>query len=198
MHKSHLLSLIADDRLEDALGQLDNMLIHSKLYNELVYWRSEYKHIRNQYHKHQLDGVEYSKKIGFYREAIITFIEELDDRELLQQILLLSPDAAAHEQLAPYFKRYFPNTAEHCDGKVLAGAYAFVVCNDFFTTPDQQANFDTLMLEYKDAGYYLVCATENNRKELVNDNRDKIYAANSKFALYARVREMIDFVRYFK
>jgi hypothetical protein len=197
MHKHHLLSLLSENRSEEALDLLDRMLMHSKDYFQLVNFAAQYRDLQEQFDLNMIASGDFNQTRSKWRNGMIRFVTQLDDRELLQQLLLLSPDAAAHERLAPGFKRYFPNVAEHWEGEVLQGEYAFVVCNDLFTAPDQQADFDALMERYIQAGYYLLCATEKNPKGLVNNNRTKVHAANSRFALYARVREMIDFVRYF-
>jgi len=197
LHKTHLLELISDVQTEKALDILDRMLVHGKLYADLVQYKSRYREIRAAENRGIIEPSTALFEKTKFNSGLISFISDLDERELLNQILLVSPDSEAHEKLAEKFKSYFPNTAENFSGKLEKGDFAFVVCNDFFTAKEKQEDFDKLIQDYIDAGYFLVCATENNQKAIVGANRKQIHGANSQFALFARVREMIDFVRYF-
>jgi Effector-associated domain 11 len=196
-HKIQLLQLIGDSKTEAVLKKLDSILIHGRLYADLVAYKSRFRELNASHQQNLISFDEFHRESSKFNKGLISFVNEIDERELLNQILLLSPNKIAHDKIANSFKLYFPNTEEHWDGNILKNDYAFVVCNDFYTPKEEQEEFDKLMKSYMEVPNYLVCATENNRKELVGENRDKVHAANSKFALYARVREMIDFVRYF-
>lgn len=196
-HKSHLLHLLGEGQVEEALDALDHMLLHGRLYPDLVHYKARYREIQAGKNKGLLKHPDALDRMSEFTHGLIAFVAELDERELINPILLLSPDQAAHDKLAESFKRFFPYTSENCSGVFEKGDFACVVCNDFYTDPAQQAMFDALMQQYLDARYYLVCFTGSNQKEIVGKNRLKVHAANSPFALYARVREMIDFIRYF-
>lgn len=196
--KTHLLHRIANADLSTVLDELDAMLLHGKSYHEFATYKPRYRALRAKSRKGTIKSDEETLQTNQLTDDLIEFIQSLDEHELLHQILLLSPDKDSHDRLAPQFKRNFPNAAEEYGGRYRPGDFAFVVCNDFYTQPDQQAAFDALMEQYLQAGHYLVCYTPDNRKAIVGNNRDKAHAANSPFALYARIREMIDFVRYFK
>jgi len=196
-HKTQLLQLLGKSSINETLSLLDRMLVHGRYYADLVAYKIRDREIEANYSKNLLSEAKYRRERDKFTNGLIAFINELDEREFLEQILLLSPSKSVHDHLADQFKRYFPNTAEEFDGKIQDKPFAFVVCNDFDTPSEQQAAFDELMQRYLDKGYLLLCATKLPKK-LVSDNPKKVYAANSLFALFARVREMIDYVRYFR
>lgn len=197
-YKTYLLQLLSNASINEALSILDGVLVHGRYYADLVHYKFRHRELETSFSKGLFSPEEYTKERAKFTNGLIAFTHELDEQELLHQILLLSPTKAAHDKIAERFKRYFPNTAEEFEGKLLENSFAFVVCNDFDTPPEQQESFDNLMQDYLEKGYLLVCASKSNQKAIVSANRDKVHAANSPFALFARVREMIDYVRYFR
>lgn len=196
--KTYLLQLLSNASINEALSSLDGMLVHGRYYVDFVHYKFRHRELETNFSKGLFSPDEYHKERAKFMNGLIAFANELDEQELIPQILLLSPTQAAHNEIAERFKRYFPNTAEEFEGKLLDNSFAFVVCNDFNTPQDQQERFDKLMQDYLNKGYLLVCASKSNQKAIVSNNRDKVHAANSPFALFARVREMIDYVRYFR
>jgi Effector-associated domain 11 len=197
-HKTNLLQLIGSAELSEVFERLDQLLLHGKTYADFVHFKARHRELRSGYRKNTISEEEYSRGRNKLTDDLIEFIQDMDEREFLSQILLLSPDKHCHDQLASYFQIGFPNATAEYSGSVQQGDFAFVVCNDFYTPDDKKADFDALMQQYLDSGYYLICYTGNNQKPIVGGNRQKVHAANSPFALYARIREMIDFIRYFK
>jgi hypothetical protein len=197
LHKTKPLALISEGSIKEALDLLDQMLIHGRYYPDLVHFKSRYTQMRRSVTKGMLSTTEAGRDTNILVDHLIEFISQIEEREFLSQILLVSPDQTAHAFVASQLRLLFPNVVEDFSGKKMDGDYAFVVINDLYTNPDMVDAFDKLIDDYV-TQYYLVVATSDNRKAVVNNHRSKIHAANSVIALPARIREMMDFIRYFK
>jgi hypothetical protein len=194
-YKTKLLRLIGDAQIDEFFNELDSLLMYGRLYADFVHYKSRYKEIKRSNNRGTLEYKEYVKEMNQLNDALIAFVDEIDESEYLRPILLLSPNQQANDSFAPALLKTFPNAVTDFSGCLVDKDFAFIVCNDFETPTEA---FDLLMQEYIDKGFYLVCYTKLNQKKLVSDNRLKVNAANTPFTLYSRIKEMIDFVRYFK
>jgi hypothetical protein len=195
--KTKPLQLIASGQIGEALDLLDQMLIHGLHYSELLQFKFRHNDLQRKIRSGSIEHALETKDMNALSMHLIEFVDQIEEQEFLSQILLVSPDQTAHAFVASQLRLLFPNVVEDFSGKKMDGDYAFVVINDLYTNPDMVDAFDKLIDDYV-TQYYLVVATSDNRKAVVNNHRSKIHAANSVIALPARIREMMDFIRYFK
>lgn len=198
LHKTKPLALISEGNIKEALGLLDQMLIHGLHHTELLHLKFRHNDLQRRIRSGSMENAAETKETNALSMHLIEFVSQIEEREFLNQILLVSPKGKGNEQMATQLRVLFPSLATDESGHLVNGDFAFVVINDLDKNlpADEQVIFDDLIARYAEK-YYLVVGTHVFGKKIVKES-DRIHAANSIFALPARMREMMDFVRYFK
>jgi|GEM_PF-2027646 len=210
--------------LDEAMLLLSTILKSGKVADFLIVFRAKRETIREgQWAGHITfsQRIEYENAL---RHGLLELIERLrieDFKEHIEiKILVISPDETAQADMRAYFAKLPLNaTIEVSSNNPSTTDYHLLVL-DNRALPDlpiigrtekgemitnevvKLAGDDNLLLRnhfqwmkdtLSETSKYAVHLGEQNF--LVNKYREKMHAANSKFALYARIREVLDYMR---
>ena len=140
-----------------------------------------------------VDSLGVESVIGKNKEGIIE-----------ESILLLSPSLDSEKEMLAYLPfDYFPKlqTAQEEDYQQIANSFKIIIFDYFdhngiiIESEIRSTQTNKLQWLLKNTDCYIIWFGTHN--DMVRENSDRIYAANFRFALYARIREMIDFLKYY-
>jgi len=198
--KKELASLVGQNDLEAAFEQIADRLFQGKwkTLTSFLLLKSQYAALKEEMMVGTIGDKEHGLGMNKMRKGLLHFIQHLEAEDLVGKALVISPNAEAEAPLAKAFLKFYSlSVFDHeCQG-VVDGDYDFLVFNDFYWKPDPEAAsaFEALCQKYLEAGYYVVYFVATH-KDIVGKNREQVHAAQSPFALFARVREMIEYLKY--
>ncbi len=130
-------------------------------------------------------------------------LEKLRKAQIHQRIKLVCYDSEAVQKIKHYFPiGYFPKVSDdaiiqgNVDFKKLKNDFDLVIFDAYHHVPKGDENYrDNILKEYIDNGPPVLYFGKDEN-DIVNDYRHRVHAANSPFSLYARLYEMIDYLKY--
>lgn len=201
--------------LREGFSLLDGVLKKSEqAANSLTLLRGRGEDIRRARLSSNISAVEEIDQLNWLRYQVIELIESLRPNDINDHIeikvLVIAPDEPSRKDMEVYFSK-LPLKAEVVisgTGFTVESYHLLVFDNrilpDMPNLKDENAiegddyilhrnHFQAMKNILADTAKYVVHFGERNF--LVSDYREKVYAANSKFALYPRIDEMLKYIR---
>lgn len=205
--KSGLKDLIAkslDKCIECLEFALDKNIAEN--INALTLYKGEINRLKKQ----QLDGtIKYSRIDRHYTELtwrLLNFIDSLTDSDISdfsvlvdktqKSILVISKPEKEADMRAFFAKHYFPKVDFMNYGQNLPAESFDVILLEDMPTGSVSEDKMRFYLAKSDA-FFLYFGDGFFPKKLKDDFGDKVYFANSPFSLYARLNELLDYLKYF-
>jgi len=199
------LKRILADNLGQCIKQLEASLDpRQDVWNELVALLAEFNRLERENMSNLLSREEYNQDFAKLTQRTLFLIDNLQERDLSavrqlreeihERILVVTrPERQAYMERF-FSKNYFKNVEYICYGDPLPEQrFDLTLLEDIQPEPLSAM----LMEQYVDSiGSYILYFGE---KFPLNKARyaDKVYFAGSIFSLYARIKEMLDFIKYF-
>ncbi|MBK9014922.1 MAG: hypothetical protein IPM82_13060 [Saprospiraceae bacterium] len=202
--KQALKRTIADN-IGQCIKQLEASLDPTRaVYNDCLNLLSAFNRLEKDNLNNLLSREEYSRELSKLSVAVLNLIDNLTEedlsevrhlREEVHERLLVVTRAERRPAIERFFsKNFFKNVHYiHYGDAIPTERFDLAVLDDIVTDPAASL----YMEEYMDgiACYILYFGAHFsiNREKYA----DKVYFANSIFSLYARIREMLDFIKYY-
>lgn len=211
--KKQYINLLQDGKLKDCLQKLTDTLADGDTRNVLSSLRGQYNRLLNEKGKGVISFDEYRREENRIDEAVRSLVNTLKPIDISENIfaqtfLIICNPNKLDEMKAFFGKKYFPN-AEFCNyGEPFPkGIYDIIVLEDENNIINQiSKNKGTEMpteenaLRRKQMKVYLDASDAyflyiGNRFTLGYEQ--KVYFANSRFSIYARLKELLDYKKYY-
>lgn len=201
--------MISQNDLGGLLKTLDEDIAESsKLKDELIVHTRKFNQLSSDSRSNLLDYQEFTKETNRICSSLLGFIEALTETDLsptkplrdtfFERILVIVADEERKKWISQFFAaEYFPNLSFHVE-KDLADTekYSIVVFDNMFNKDEIPQGWKELLKAYLNLpGFYLLYLGGHN--EDVAKYPTKAYATNTIFSIYARLREMVEFMKYF-
>ena len=207
------------DNIQSCIKELKRLLSpKSMAYDDLILVQTRYNELSKKEHQ----AIIHEENVKIDKNQIITallaFINRLTNEDLKVEafqahsietiILVVTNDEA---MMRKFFSTYFfknvhfttSNTIDLPDACELIVFDNKIMGGDLYNEKDEINLSEEVQQHLGLLRTYLSQTSLNivyygNNLDLVTKYRDRIHAANSQFALYARIKEMIEFMRYYK
>jgi Effector-associated domain 11 len=139
------------------------------------------------------------------RDRLLKFIDELNQEHILvtadlpdtinEKILVICADSERQKVMSKFFgSYYFQNVSYRVNEPFsIPAADTDLIILDRAT---EDNDYDKLLEQYMNQSFLFVCLTPKNWGILM-EKRDKVNIANSKLSLYARIKEVLDYIKYY-
>lgn len=219
--KRSLKDLIVD-RVTLCIDELRRVVNEdSRKYDDLIMLQSQYKELKTKENNGTFDPSIDRVHKEQVKNRIITFITDLEEEDfdkaafklhgIEESILVVSHDKKSSADMNKFFSSYtFINTDYDFSGKVIYPSHCDLIVFDnrimgkVVPNPkfEEELN-DTVKSHLALLKDYLTKTNYNivyygEFLYWLNDHRDRVNAANSKFTLYPRIKETIDCMKYYK
>lgn len=200
--------MIAHDDLGGLIKTLhEDLADNSRLKNELFGHTRQFNRVKADARNSNLDYQEAQKATNRITNTILEFIGELEEDDLnpaqplrdtyFERILVVVADEERKKWISQFFEdEYFPNLSIHVGLNLAETAnYSIVIFDNMMK--DKPANWQQLLEDYLELpGFYLLYLGTGFNAAIA-DYPTKAYATNTIFSIYARLREMVEFTKYF-
>jgi len=202
--KQSLKRTIADN-LGQCIKQLEASLDPTRaVYNDCLNLLSAFNRLERENLNNLLAREEYGRELSKLSMAVLLLIDGLteDDmsevrhlREEVHERILVVTRAERRADIERFFsKNYFKNVQYIHFGELIpAERFDLAVLDDIVTNPAASLYMEQYMEGIDCYILYFGAHFSINREKYA----DKVYFANSIFSLYARIREMLDFIKYY-
>jgi hypothetical protein len=163
-----------------------------------------------------LDPTEYRREMAKTAKSISTFIEQLEDTDVSEGVfietllIICNPDKRTDKE-AFFGKKYFPNAEFINYGEVLPkGIYDVVILED-------EDNWISQCVKNEEGKLTQTPANSQRQQDMKNylqatdayfiysgpgrfdmpDYNHRVYFSNSRFSIYARLKELLDYIKYY-
>ncbi len=177
--------------------------------DELFLLISEHNDMEENFRIGILDMDGRNKALSLLRYKYISFVNSIQENDLSQlgklldeihdQILVVCPEnrkAYMHQFFSSY---YFKNITYHTiveNQPIEVDDYKIILFDPSFEDTATESKLLDYFLEETNAYIiYFLKFLDKEKKEIYSD---RIYFANSIFSLYARIKEMLDFIKYYQ
>lgn len=202
--------MIAQDDLGGLLKTLNEDLAeNSALKNELVGHTRQFTRVNTDLRTDNLDYQESIKATNRISNNLLKFIDELAEDDLspakplrdtyFERILVVVADETRKNWMSQFFTtEYFPNLSFHVGTEMADTAtYQIVIFDNMLSGPEKPDNWGAVLLNYLNhPGFYLLYLGTGFNADVAK-YPTKAYATNTIFSIYARLREMVEFMKYF-
>jgi hypothetical protein len=193
------------DNLGQCIKQLEASLDPRRdAWNDLIALLAEFNRLKRENLNNLLSREEYNRDYARLTQRVLSLIDGLQEEDLSatrqlreeihERILVVTrPERRAYMERF-FSKKYFKNVAYiHYGEAVPAERFDLMLLEDMEPEPLSAM----LMEQYVEgAEAYVLYFGEKFPLERAR-YADKVYFANSIFSLYARIREMLDFMKYY-
>lgn len=203
--KQSLKRTIADN-LGQCIKQLEASLDPARaVYNDCLAMLTTFNRVERENLANLLTREEYNRELAQLTQAVLHLIDNLmeDDlsevrhlrQEMHERILVVTRPARRAYMERFFSKNYFKNVQYIYYGDAIPSErFDLAVLEDIETEPASSL----YMEEYvQGIGCYILYFGERFPLDRVR-YAEKVYFANSIFSLYARLKEMLDFMKYFE
>lgn len=214
MDKQTLYTLVEQNkfkRIFEALQQVEGIETH-----DLVMQKSQYNRLEDQEMMGVISREHYTVELNKIRRNLLSFIENylpntnlMPTNLIMNPILVISQNEEKIAETAQFFNRLNFGQVEvlHTDTVPNTEKYDLIIFDNrhlpFMQKVEQMPDNEIvrkridLMKRYIEQSHNFLLHW-GETLFLVNDYRDRIGAANSKFTIYARIRELLDFMRAYR
>ncbi len=201
----HSLKRTLADNLAQCIKQLEASLDPSRAaYNDCLTQLAAFNRLERDNHNNLLSRDEYSRELSKLSQAILHLIDNLSEedlsdvrrlREEIHERFLVVTTPERRAQMERFFSRnYFKNvTYIHYGDAVPPERFDLALLEDLQSEPLCAMYLEQYLAEISCYCLYFGERFPLNRLQYA----DKVYFANSIFSLYARIREMLDFIKYY-
>ena len=167
--------------------------------NQLVLLKARNKRIKDAINGGTVSRMEADIQLNQINENLISLINDLEDTDIIEQqiqdkILVICRTKMVDEMESFFGNRYFPNGKVIQYGNLLPKTkYDIVVLEDMpsLSTSKEELNKYVSSVE----AHFLYYG--NGRYDPPNEYINKVYFANTRFSLYSRLKELLDYIKYF-
>ncbi len=219
--KKRLRGLLKDN-VQGCMQELENALDEERdLNDQFIMLASAYNDLKSKQNLNLLSKGEFDLGRAKAVSGLLAVVKAMgpldlkkgfDEPEGVQETLLVvSANKAASEAMKQFFSSYFFRKVVYdYSGKVHKTGGADIVLFDNLImenpcskkddedklTDAQKKHLDLLRSYMTDTHYKVIYYGQ--QLHLINEYRDRINAANSRFSLYARIRETLEFMKMYK
>jgi len=193
------------DNLGQCIQQLEASLDPNReAYNRCIATLTTFRRLEQENYANTVSRDDYIRELAQLTHATLALIDSLTEndlsearlmREEIHERILIITATEQREQMERFFSRnFFKNISFINYGDAVpAERYALALLEDL----NADSTLTTLMEKYlSDLPCY--CLYFGKRFPLNQDQyAKKVYFANSIFSLYTRIREMLDFIKYY-
>jgi hypothetical protein len=218
--KTNLKDLL-EDNVQACIKELRRLLDKEAVLDDLRIIASSHKEYKKAENLTTVDRDTLQIERRKVVKSLLTFIGDLKETDfksdafqpqgMEENILVVSNDDAALTEMKRFFSAYFfKNVTYNASGKVVIPDNCDIVLfdnrimgRDMYKEEDEKLLPKSAQEHLALLRAYLTKTTFNivyfgDNLHLVTKNRNRINAANSKFTLYARIKETIDCMKYYK
>jgi hypothetical protein len=180
--------------LSDALSP------ESKLRDDVLLLKGDF--IRWQRQSSQLSSIEYHQYLNRISNGLMNLINGIEAYDVAEfqfqdKILVVCRPEMTDKMAAFFGNRYFPNlsitTYVDKHAALPIGQFDIVLLEDMPTNSVSRTVLDRYVTEIKSHFMYY----GNGRFDPPKEVMDKVYFANTPFALYGRIKELLDYIKYY-
>lgn len=213
--KGKLKALVADDRTEEALKLLQEIIDpknqeRAEDFNAVVSRQSQFNRLKKKSVSGIIDHATHSRESNEINNAVLSLIDQVTEEEariydikhsIFQRILLVYRDESEVES----FKKLFSNRYKKLFGPIMdtdfqaAEKYDLIVYNNFpkeIASTGTPVGLEEILDETEDDETMILIYSPNTLYELQDKHYDRIYFSNSKFSIHTRIQEMLQFLTY--
>lgn len=213
LHKGHLLL---------AIKLLEVQLVAGAHRKALANWKQQYNRLQEEHIAGQIDWEEYQKRLEEVKSGLAQLGRQLNGSipstelsrvSINMPILAITPAKARIKELEDLFAKFGFSNVHTCTWEDKPGfdSYPIVAFDNMDLLDESAADQTPFKLEQRKARQeratqmdYCVRSSAclilhyGNQFSWVSENRQRAHAANSKFALYARLMELIEFIEAYR
>lgn len=200
--KTKIKQLAAED-IGIGLEKLRTYLSEESIdFNDCIIFESRFRRLKRERLRNIETGDLLDKKENKLLLDVIGFIDDLDidasegnqqtNRVVYYENIVVCCTAERTDYMKQFFsKHYFKNVSFYHEEKASLGQIDLIVFDDYLPTSDSESLLKSLLEDNNYVIYF------GKRFPLpLAQYSDRAYFANSIFSLYARIKEMLDFLKY--
>lgn len=206
--QSELRNLVAATLLDEVLQKLSQVFKNdSDKLNDITLFYTRHNLTSANYRKGLIEPKEHHQQVLQLANSILNLIGEISEEEatayelensIFTKILVVCKNEAAIQRMDAFFDSfYFKNvdyTHHYDEAKV---AWCDLIVFDFLHACEENPAYHDLLTQYlRHSPKYILYFGRFNK--LLEQYPMKAYFTNSPFSLYARLRELIDFMKYYQ
>ncbi len=185
----------------------------STLFSSIVNYQANWKSVRDGYNQSLIDHPEKEKAFALIRKGLLDLAGDLQDSDLKEadadkistRLLILTPNQNTENEMRLFFPFEYFRDVEFVFDETYKGLVedTDLIIFDNFKHPEIEVEEEVRQSQVKKLDWILkntkcFVVWFGSYGEFVNRHNDRIYAANFRFALYARINEMINFLTYYR
>jgi hypothetical protein len=205
--RSKCKSLLSEDKIAQCLKLIDSSIKPNYAnYDDLVLIINKHSRLRRSIANNTIKSEEVELGFALINKSILHFIREISDEDITEigllreqiqdNILIICRTEKLNEMQLFFGKQYFPNVHFIIYGQEIpTKKFDVVVLEDNPIGSVEKTGLN--LWEYiKDVNAYFLYYGEG-RLTIPENFISKLYISNSPFSLYARLKELLDYIKYF-
>lgn len=203
--KKEAIRLIESNKLRDCMTRMKEYLNeNSSQRRVLSSLLRRYNDLLEQRRINTVETNTYNQGMNQIADILIDIVEQLNEENVseslfIETVLIICRKNKLIEMKEFFNKKYFPNAEFINYGEEPPnGVYDVIVLEDMPTGSVTEMDMEKYLKEtypyflYYGSGFFPKSLQEKHDK-----NKDRVYFTNSKFSLYSRLKELLDYIKYY-
>ncbi len=217
--KQEFERLIEKNKFGSAFSNIKKLLSDDEDRGEIVSLTAQWKATEKDNRKNNISRDDYRREINLVRDSFIQFVNELEaddldlrehEKETIQEEILVVCKEERKVIMEKFFSTYYFKNIEYLTFEEgisnIAGCDLVILDMNYFTlgrgAPYPQEEYaileETLQQSKSTNAHFLYFGSSHIPDELTKRFADIAYFSNSVFSLYARIKEMLEFRKYYQ